>query len=94
MVFHWTLCDSKSPQVSRTLLNNVVVRMVSTRPPPFKSSIPFINYLVTVPNVPITIGIIATCMFHSFFNSLAKSRYLSFFSYSFSFILWSTGTAK
>ena len=33
-------------------------------------------------------------MFHSFFNSLARSRYLSFFSLSFSFILWSTGTAK
>ena len=33
-------------------------------------------------------------MFHSFFNSLVKSRYLSFFSHSFSFILWSAGTAK
>ena len=33
-------------------------------------------------------------MFHSFFNSLARSRYLSFFSHSFSFILWSAGTAK
>ena len=30
---------------------------------------------------------------HSFFNSLARSRYLSFFSLSLSFILWSTGTA-
>ena len=36
MVFHWSLSDSKSPQVFRTLLgilavlNNVVVRMVST----------------------------------------------------------------
>ena len=29
-----------------------------------------------------------------FFNSLAMSRYLSFFSLSFSFILWSAGTAK
>ena len=33
-------------------------------------------------------------MFHSFFNSLARSRYLSLFSNSFSFILWSAGTAK
>ena len=38
MVFHWNLSDSKSPQVSRTLLsilgdlNNAVVWMVSTRP--------------------------------------------------------------
>ena len=39
-------------------------------------------------------GIIVTSIFHSFFNSLAKSRYLSFFSHSFSFILWSTGIAK
>ena len=31
-------------------------------------------------------------MFHSFFNSL--TRYLSFFSVSFNFTLWSTGTAK
>ena len=55
----------------------------------------FSNPLVTVPNAPITIGIIATCMFYSFFFiSLARSRYLSFFSISFSFILWSAGTAK
>ena len=33
-------------------------------------------------------------MFNSFFNSLARSRYLSFFSHYFSFILWSAGTAK
>ena len=82
MVFHWSLSDSKSPQVSRTLLsilavlNNVVVWMVSTRPPTSKSSSPFSNPLVTIPNAPITIGIIITLLFHSFFNSLARSRYL------------------
>ena len=100
MVFHWSLSDSKSPQVSRTLLsilavlNNAVVWMVTTRPPTSKFSSPFCNPLVTAPKAPITIGIIVTCMFHSFFNSLARPRYLSFFSYSFSFILWSAGTAK
>ena len=100
MVFHRSFSDTKPPQVSRTLLsilavlNNDVVWMVSTRPPTFKSSSPFSNPLVTVSNTPITIGIIVTCMFHSLFNSLARSRYLSFFSYSFSFILWSAGTAK
>ena len=100
-VFHWILSDSKSPQVSRTLLsilavlNSAVIWTVSTRPPTSKSSCPFSNPLVTVPNAPITIGIIVTFMFHScFFNSLARSRYLSFFSHSFSFILWSAGTAK
>ena len=39
IVFHWRLSDNKSPQVSRTfisilsVLNSVVVWMVSTRPP-------------------------------------------------------------
>ena len=51
--------------------------MVSTWPPTCKSSRPFNNPLVTVPKAPITIGIIVTFMFHSFFNSLARSRYLS-----------------
>ena len=41
--------------------------MVSTRPPTSKSSSPFSNPLVTVPNTPITIGIIVTSTFHSFF---------------------------
>ena len=102
MVFHWILSDSRSPQYSRTLLiilivlNNAVVWMFSSRPPTSKSSSPFNNPLVTVPNAPITIGIIVTFMFHSFFISLARSRYSSFFSYSFSFIfiLWSAGIAK
>ena len=99
MVFHWSLSDSKFPWVSRTLLgilavlNNAVVWMVSTRPPTSKSSNPFSNPLVTVPNAPTTIGMIVICIFHSFFHSLAKSWYLSFFSHSFSFILWSAGTA-
>ena len=98
--FYWSLSDSKSPQVSRTclsilaVLSNAVVWMVSTRPLTSKSSRPFNNPLVTVPNAPITIGTIVTFMFHSFFNSLARSRYLSFFSVSFRLILWSAGTAK
>ena len=100
MVFHWSLSDSKSLQVSRTRLrilavrSNAVVWIVSTRPPISKSSMPFNNPLVIVPKTPITIGTIVTFMFHSFFNSLARSRYLSFFSHSFRFILLSTGTAK
>ena len=76
------------------VLTNAVVWIVSTRPPTSKSSRPFNNPLVIVPNAPITIGTIVTFMFHRFFNSLARSRYLSFFSLSFRFILWSTGTAK
>ena len=85
------LGDCKSPQVSRTLLsilavlNNAVVWMVSTHSLISKSSSPFINPLVNVPRVPITIGINFTFIFHSFFNSLARLRYLSFFSLSFNF---------
>ena len=100
MVFHWSLSDSKSPQVSRTLLsiltvyNNAVVWMVSSRPPTSKSSRPFNDPSVTVLKAPITIGTIVTFMFYSFFNFLVRLRYLSFFSHSFSFILWSAGTAK
>ena len=100
MVFHRNLIDTKSPQVSRTLLsilailNNVVCWMVSNRPRTSKSFNPFINLFVTVPKAPTTIGIIVTGMFHIFFNYLARLRYLSFFSHSFSFILWSAGTAK
>ena len=100
MVFYWSLSNSKSLQVSRTLLsiladlNNVVVWIVSTRPLFSKSSSPFINHLVTVPRAPITIDITVTFMFHSFFNSLARSKYLSFFSHSFNFTLRSARTAK
>ena len=101
MVFHWRLSDSKFLHVSRTLpsilavLNNAAVLMVSTRPPTSKSSRPFNKPLVTMPKAPITIVITVTFIFHSFFfNSLARSRYLSHFSHSFSFILWLAGTAK
>ena len=48
---------------------------------------PFTNPLVTVPRAPIIIGITVTFMFHGFFNSLVKFRYLSFFSLSFNFTI-------
>ena len=47
MVFHWSLSDSKSPHVFRTLfsiladLNSAVVWMVPARPSIFNSSNPF-----------------------------------------------------
>ena len=46
--------------------------MVSTRPPTSKSSNPFNNPLVIVPNAPIKIGLIVTFMFHSFFLFSSK----------------------
>ena len=92
MISNGSLSDSKSHYVSRTLLsiladiNNAVVWIVFTCPLIFKSSSPFTNPLRIVPSAPITIGITITFMFHSYFSSLAKSRYLSFFSLSFNFI--------
>ena len=91
---------TNSPQVSRTLLiiladrSNAVVWMVSTRPLISESSSHCTNPLVTVPRAPITTGINITFMFHSFFKSQARSRYLSFFSLSFNITLWSARTAK
>ena len=99
MVFHWSFCDSKSPQVSRPFsvfwpFSKCCSWIVSSRLPIFKSSRLCTNPLVNVPSTPITIGITVTFMFHSFFSCLAKSRYLSLFSLSFSFTLWSTGTTR
>ena len=70
MVFHWSLSDSKFPQISGTLLsilvdlNNAVIWMVDLLPLIFKSSSSFINPLLTVPRASITIGINVTFMFH------------------------------
>ena len=105
MVSHRNPSDSKSPQVSRTLLsiladlNKAVVWMVFARPLISKSSSPWTNPLVTVPSVTITIGIIVTFIFYCFFSSLARSQYLSLFLLSFSFTLmlgkvhYSTGSS-
>ena len=93
--FYWSLRDSKSPQVFRILLciladrNNAVVWMVSTCPLISKFSSPFTNTWVIVLSVSIPIGITATFMFHSFLSFLARSRYLSLFSLSLNYILWS-----
>ena len=97
MIFHWIQSDRKPPRVPKTLLNilavlnSAVVWMISTGPPTYKSSSPFNNPLVTAPKAPITIGIIVTFIFHIFVNSLARSRFLYFFSHSFSFICGQPG---
>ena len=77
---YWSLRNSKSSQVSKTLLNilavinNVVVWMVPTHLPTSKSSSSFHNPLFTVIKAPITIGIIVIFMFHFFFYYLARAR--------------------
>ena len=84
MIFLWNLSDSKS-QVSRALLsimanlNNVVVWMVSY----FQVLQSLYQSLMTVPITPVTIGIIVTFMFHSIFNSLARSRYFSLLLFAY-----------
>ena len=67
---------------------------MSTRPVISKSSSLCTNPFMTVTSASITIGIIITFMFHSFFSSLARSKYLFLFLLSFSLTLWSAGTAK
>ena len=77
MVFHWNLSDSKSPQVSWTLLsilavlNNAVVWMVSTRPPTSKSSSPFSNSLVII--IIIIIVVVVLLVWEFFTPALADS---------------------
>ena len=67
-VFHWSLNDNKSSQVSRTLrsiladLNNDTAWIVSSCPVIFKSSSPCANPLVTVPSAPMTTGITVTLL--------------------------------
>ena len=94
-VSHWSLSDSKLPQVFRNLFsiladlnNNVAVWMVSTRP--LISKIPVLVSIFWCTNnnwyhrhVP-----------HFFKISLTRPRNLSFFSLSFNFTLSEAGTAK
>ena len=103
MVSHWSLRDSKSPQVSRTLFSNLadppntVICMVSTRPLFYKSFSPCTNILVTVARAPITISIIVTFMFHSFFQFPSKVPvFILLFTFfqSFNFTLWSAESLK
>ena len=68
--------------------------MLHTRLLISKSSDPIINYLVTVPSAPFSVGITVTFMFLSFFSSLARSRCLSLFSLSKKISQWTAGTAK
>ena len=97
MVFHWSLRDNKSSQVSRTLLsiladlNKAVVWKVSTYPLISKSSSPFNNSSVTVPRAPITIDITVTFIFYIFFQFPSKVEALILL---FAFFQFYSVTAK
>ena len=92
MVSHRSLSDSKSPQVSRTLLsiladfNNTKIRIVFTCPLISKASSLFINPLGIIPNASTTISTTVAFMFHKSFSSLARFMYICFFSLSFIFL--------
>ena len=70
MAFHKSLSDSKSARVSRTLLSilAIVDRMVLFQLISSSSS-PIFKPLGTGRGALITVGIIVTCMSHSFFFS-------------------------
>ena len=83
MVFHWSLCDSKSPQISKTLLNipadfsSTVLWMVLIILPLNNSLTSILPRLLEiVPRVKNRTGITVTFMFHSFFSPLARSKVL------------------
>ena len=72
MVFHWSLSDSKSPQISRTFLSiladpcNAVVLMILACPLMSNSSSLFTKPLGTVPSPTIRIDMIITFIFYGF----------------------------
>ena len=83
--FEW----QQSPQVSRTLLsiltvlNNVLVWMLTTRPVIFKPSSPFNNPLMNVSKAPIMISTVITFMFHSFFFQFPGKVQVLIFLFTF-----------
>ena len=89
-VFLWNLSNCKFHRVSWTLLNilaelkNVKIGMVLTLLLISTSYWFFSKSLEIVPSVPTTTGITVTLMFHSFFSSLAWSKYSPLFLQSFS----------
>ena len=80
----YSLSDSMSPHVSRTLLsiladfNDAVVWIFSTRPFNSKSSSLCNNPLVTLSRVTITISITITFMFYNFFQFSSKVHVVIF----------------
>ena len=80
MVFHRSVSNCKSFQVSRTLLSilavlrNAVVWMVSIHPPILNSTSPLSKSLRIVSTMPITAVITLTHIFHSFLSFLTRSK--------------------
>ena len=82
MVFHWSLNDSKSYQVSRTFLSiqaDISNALFSTSSLISNSSSPFTNSLEIAPSAQITSDITGSFMVRIFFSYFARSKYLSLF---------------
>ena len=100
VVFHWSFSDINFPQVSRTHLSiladlsNTVVLKFSILLLISSSSSPFSKLPRIVLIAPTTIGITLTLIFHGFFSSQARSKYLSIVSFFFIFTQWSVRMAK
>ena len=94
--FEWQQVSSSLQDSSQdsAALSNAVVRIVSTRPPISKSSRPFNNSFCYCAKR--TNHNWHNRYFHvpQLFQFSSNSKFLSFFSLSFRFILWSAGTAK
>ena len=88
--FYWSLSESNSFQVYRTLLsiladlNSTVVWMGSILPLISSSASLFFRALGSIPRAPTIIGIIITFVFPNIFNSLVRCICLSFHFLSFS----------
>ena len=100
-VFYWSLNDSMSLEVSRTLLsilvdlNNAFVWMVLILLLISSFFSLYSKFLDSDPRAPSTVGITVTFMFYSFFfSSLSRPKYMFIFWFSFIFTRRSAGTAK
>ena len=77
VVFHLSMSDSKSPQISKNLWsilsdpNNAAVWMVLICLPISNSFSPFSKHLESISSEIITIGITVTLLFHNFFDFLS-----------------------
>ena len=100
LVFHWSLSNSKSPQIFSPFLNimvdlsNAGVWRVLTHPLISSSSSSLTKPLGTVPWMLIITGMTITFMLHNFISSLARSKYLSLYLFSLIFTLRSARMAK
>ena len=104
LYFEWQQVTSSlqdSSQYSGRFLNDVVLRMVFSRPPKFKSSSSLNKPLGVVLNTPIRIGITVSLMFHgkvtvlvllfAFFHFLSVVRWISKIHYIVSSLFLGVG---